>query len=101
MATRLHELIVEFVSLVDRAATRDPNKPGEPMRFLLTKQEDINMADKDVSDAALSNHLIAVRKAADKEPWRSDLRKASSDAQLEYLRTFNPAAAAAWERSRA
>jgi hypothetical protein len=103
MASRLRELMVEFVSLVDRAATRDPSDPTQPQRFLLTKSEDLNMADKDlsVSDEALSNHLIKVRKAADAEPHRSDLRKASSDAQLEYLRTINPAAAAAWERSRA
>lgn len=36
---RLSDLDVSFVSLVNRAAVRDPSNPTEPMRFLLTKGE--------------------------------------------------------------
>ena len=35
----LENLSVDFVSLVNRAAVRDPSNPSEPMRFLLTKSE--------------------------------------------------------------
>lgn len=44
----------------------------------------------------VAKRLTDLRKAA-AETLRSDLRKASMDAQLEYLRSFNPRAAAAWE----
>ena len=37
---RLRNLQVEFVSLVDKAAVRNPAKPDEPQRFLLTKSEE-------------------------------------------------------------
>ena len=36
---RLSGLDVSFVSLVNRAAVRDPSNPSEPMRFALTKSE--------------------------------------------------------------
>lgn len=36
---QLTNLDVEFVSLVDRAAVRDPVKQSEPMRFLITKRD--------------------------------------------------------------
>lgn len=36
---RLTNLAVEYVSLVDRAAVRDPANPSLPQRFLLTKSE--------------------------------------------------------------
>lgn len=36
---QLTNLDVEFVSLVDRAAVRDPVEQSEPMRFLITKRE--------------------------------------------------------------
>lgn len=39
MAQRLHDLRVRKVSLVDRAAVRDTDQPGEPMRFLVWKSE--------------------------------------------------------------
>lgn len=35
----LRDLIVEEVSLVDRAAVRDPDDPDEPMRFLIWKRD--------------------------------------------------------------
>jgi hypothetical protein len=39
MPTQLTELEVEWVSLVDRAAVRDPSEPSEPQRFLLAKSD--------------------------------------------------------------
>lgn len=39
MPNRLSDLNVEFVSLVDRAAVRDPSNPTEPQKFLLWKAE--------------------------------------------------------------
>ena len=36
---KLTNLTVEYVSLVDRAAVRDPSNPTEPQRFLLWKSE--------------------------------------------------------------
>jgi hypothetical protein len=39
MATRLKDLTVEFVSLVDRAAVRNAENPDEPQRFLLAKSD--------------------------------------------------------------
>ncbi|MHB1950166.1 MAG: hypothetical protein ACYCQK_01675 [Acidiferrobacteraceae bacterium] len=36
---RLTNLTVDYVSLVDRAAVRDPANPTEPQRFLLAKSE--------------------------------------------------------------
>lgn len=35
----LRDVVVDFVSLVDRAANRDPEDPLEPNRFLLRKSE--------------------------------------------------------------
>src|SRR5579871_2796412 len=35
----LQDLSVEWVSLVDRAAVRDPSAPTEPQKFLLWKSE--------------------------------------------------------------
>jgi hypothetical protein len=39
MANRLTDLQVEFVSIVDRAAVRDPQNPTEPQRFLVWKSD--------------------------------------------------------------
>lgn len=39
MPSTLHDLQVDFVSFVDRAAVRDSVQQSEPMRFLLTKAE--------------------------------------------------------------
>jgi hypothetical protein len=39
MPNQLTDLVVEYVSLVDRAAVRDAEKPDEPMRFLLWKRD--------------------------------------------------------------
>ena len=39
MAHQLQDLKVDFVSLVDRAAVRDPQNKSEPRRFLLWKRE--------------------------------------------------------------
>lgn len=39
MANELRNLDVQFVSLVDRAAVRDPSNPTEPQRLLLWKAE--------------------------------------------------------------
>jgi hypothetical protein len=39
LPAQLRNLAVEYVSLVDRAAVRDPANPGEPQTFLLWKAE--------------------------------------------------------------
>lgn len=40
MPNRLHDVRADIVSFVDRAATRDPQNPTQPRRFLLFKRED-------------------------------------------------------------
>ena len=39
MPNRLTNLVVDTVSLVDRAAVRDPSDPSQPQRFLLAKAD--------------------------------------------------------------
>jgi hypothetical protein len=54
---QLEDLRVDFVSLVDRAAVRDPEDPSEPMRFLLTKSETVWMSERAESAARINASL--------------------------------------------
>lgn len=40
MANQLRDIRADYVSFVDKAATRDPQDPSKPRRFLLFKRED-------------------------------------------------------------
>jgi hypothetical protein len=55
----LEDLQVDFVSLVDRAAVRDPENPDEPMRWLIWKRETPNVKEdeEDMADKAKMKQL--------------------------------------------
>lgn len=81
MPNQLTDLSVEFVSLVDRAAVRDPANPAEPQKFLLWKAESgtpttPNQGDDPVSD--LDDVRAALAKA---EQERDEAREATQKAQ--------------------
>ena len=82
MPNRLTDLDVRYVSLVDRAAVRDPSHPSDPQRFLLTKSE-IPVADLRRAtlrkEAAMPDELEAERKRAEKAERK--LAKAESKLQ--------------------
>jgi uncharacterized protein (UPF0147 family) len=64
MANNLKDLIVECVSLVDRAAVRDHANPTEPQRLLLWKAENdrSTMAD---AQQAMSDAISALQPQSD------------------------------------
>lgn len=89
MASQLRDLKVDFISLVDKAAVRDPKDPTKPRRFLLWKAEDgaplnneektmIDTQDCEIARARLDKGEDASRVLADlNDPVRkAELRKA-------------------------
>lgn len=85
MPNRLTDLDVRYVSLVDRAAVRDPSHPSDPQRFLLTKSE-IPVADLRRAtlrkEAAMPDELEAERKRAEK----AERKLAKAEAKLQKAR---------------
>lgn len=67
--SRLTDLQVEFVSLVDRAAVRDPSNPTEPQKFLLFKRESgaPPTTGGPMPDTATPEELSAALKKAEEE----------------------------------
>jgi hypothetical protein len=51
---QLVDIDVDFVSLVDRAAVRDPQRKSEPRRFLLMKREGANTPEHQEEDVSAS-----------------------------------------------
>lgn len=99
----LRNLEVTWVSLVQRAAVRDPQDPDQPQRFLAMKS-DTNEGVTDMSTTELSKAeqtIVELRKAAADTSLsyseRCDAKAASVAAQLELQRSTNPVAAAQYE----
>lgn len=86
MPNRLSDVRADIVSFVDRAATRDPQKPTEPRRFLLFKREDGNptpaLPAKGESDMDLAETQAALEKAEkDREVVEKERDEALTKAQ--------------------
>lgn len=62
---RLQNLAVEYVSLVDRAAVRDPMNPSEPQKFLLWKAERGATNDPEGGTMTEAEQSAALKKAED------------------------------------
>jgi hypothetical protein len=111
---QLRNLQVEFVSLVSKAATRNPAKPDEAQRFLLLKSEQgetmsnmekaaEKLAEHEAgSDRAMDRVMNAVNELRKHDDGSMDpierfaLRKRSQGAELAYLEHVSPAGAAAY-----
>lgn len=65
MPTQLRNLDVRFVSLVDRAAVRDPNNPTEPQKFILFKRD--SGADPDPQGGSMTEEERAALQKAEQE----------------------------------
>jgi hypothetical protein len=109
VANRLQNLVVEYVSLVDRSAVRDPSDPDEPQRFLLTKNDDAPTVEKTMQDEKqrIANRDEALEDLADLQKredlgpkTREAVRKANRELQGSYLAEVSPAAYAAWKAGR-
>lgn len=68
---QLKDINVDWVSLVSRAAVRDPQNKSEPRRFMLWKHQDANPPEG-------GNHMDTIIKTA--EELAADLAKAEKDA---------------------
>ncbi len=120
MPNELRSLDVQFVSLVDRAAVRDPSNPDEPQRFLLFKRDSAADTEPERETMPVAQHSAAFEKATESALEARDrlgvslanleqvrptgdayarhaVAKASRQVQLEYLRQMSPNAAAAAE----
>jgi hypothetical protein len=75
---RLQNLDVEFVSLVDRAAVRDPSNPTEPQRFLVWKAE--RGATTDPEGGTMTEAELSA--ALEKAETERDEAKAARDEQV-------------------
>lgn len=81
----LTDLTVDFVSLVDRAAVRDPVQQNEPMRFLVWKRDNqtpkgalMKTAEELQSELTKSQDALA-KAEADRATIAADLAKARTD----------------------
>ena len=110
MANLLRNLEVEWVSLVDRAAVRDPSNPDEPQRFLLTKRDGAPAMENTMEDEkeriAKRDETLAelaeLRKRDDLDAdTRERIRKANRELQASYLAEVSPTAYASWKAGRA
>ena len=83
MPTQLTDLRVDFVSLVDRAAVRDPEKPDDPMRFLLWKRD---QAPTDQS--VVGQTIAAIRRTTEARAGTASLMEeaAALNPQIEALK---------------
>lgn len=86
MANQLRNLQVEFVSLVDQAAVRDPSSPTEPQRFLLYKRDTQTSHEGDASMNDNTDALELVKAERDKlarkvEKLQSKLEKRDAPAK--------------------
>lgn len=86
MQTELTDLKVDWVSLVDRAAVRDPVNRSDPMRFLVWKRDDqtpeggAHMKTAEELQAELTKAQETIAKAeADGTTLKADLAKALAD----------------------
>ncbi len=84
MPSELRDLEVEFVSLVDRAAVRDPVEKDQPMRFLVWKRsnEGDRMTPEEQKDA-LEKAQADATTAAERDTAKAELTKAQE--QIETL----------------
>jgi hypothetical protein len=94
----LTDLEVEFVSLVDRAAVRDPVNQSEPMRFLVWKRESPDEGAASMTPeekAALDKAQADLKKAQDDLKAATDTiatQKAEGDKLAEKVATLEKAA---------
>jgi len=97
---QLKDLRVDFVSLVDRAAVRDPQNKSEPRRFLLYKRE--GYIEKAAEHAPLPDREKDITRRTAVRPRaksRGPSGPMSSRAeQLSYLEQVSPSAAAVYKQ---
>jgi hypothetical protein len=76
----LTNLDVEWVSLVDRAAVRDPENQAEPMRFLVWKREHGNQPTNKGGRMTPEEMKAALAKAEqERDQLKADLEKSTTD----------------------
>lgn len=80
MPNALTDLTVEYVSLVDRAAVRDPQNPTEPQKFLVWKSDSGATPDPTGGTMTEDELRAAVTKA---EQERDEAREAAQKAETE------------------
>jgi hypothetical protein len=79
MPCNLRDLDVEFVSLVDRAAVRNAERPDEPQRFLIFKRADAQ-GEAMTQDDAISEALTTLRPYGDNPRVAAALQKLEAPA---------------------